>query len=170
MDPRYPLGKFEFPAGGVEIAKRTQAIDEIAALPGQIAAAVAGWNDRQLDTPYREGGWTVRQVVHHLADSHMNSYVRYHLALTEDEPTIKPYAEARWAELSDGKSAPVEVSLTLLDALHRRWVMLLRAMTDADFARSFRHPERGVSRLDVTTLLYAWHGKHHLAHIAGVRR
>ncbi len=168
MDPRYPIGKFEYPAAAVSVAERTHAIDEIAALPGQIAAAVAGWSDARLDRPYREGGWTVRQVIHHLADSHINSYVRYHLALTEDEPTIKPYAEARWAELSDGKSAPIEVSLALLDALHRRWVMLLRAMTDADFARTFRHPERGVSKLDVVTLLYAWHGKHHLAHITGL--
>ncbi len=168
MDPRYPIGKFEVSPDGVKIAERTQAIAEIAALPAQLAAAIAGWNGARLDRPYREGGWTARQVIHHLADSHMNSYIRFHLALTEEEPVIKPYAEARWAELSDGKSAPPEVSLTLLDALHRRWVILLESMTDADFARAFRHPERGLSRLDVTTLLYSWHGRHHLAHITGL--
>lgn len=164
MDPRYPIGKFEWPSGAPEIAKRTQAINEIEALPTQLREAVAGMTDAELDTPYREDGWTARQVVHHVADSHMNSYIRFHLALTEDSPTIKPYDEARWAELPDGKSAPIEVSLALIEALHRRWVLLLRAMTDADFAREFRHPERGPMRLDVTTMLYAWHGKHHVAH------
>ncbi|MDX1982309.1 MAG: putative metal-dependent hydrolase [Bryobacteraceae bacterium] len=168
MDLRYPIGKFEYPEA-VAPAQLAQAIEEIAALPGQMRAAVAGWSDAQLDTPYRPEGWTVRQVVHHTADSHMNSYVRFRLALTEDEPTIKPYKEALWAELTDGRSAPVEVSLALLDALHERWVMLLGGMSDRDFARAFRHPDRGLVRLDVTALLYAWHGRHHLAHITGVQ-
>lgn len=168
MDLRYPVGKFDWPE--VVTAERlAQAIDEIAALPALMRAACAGLSEAQLDTPYRPDGWTVRQVVHHTADSHINSYVRFRLALTEDEPTIKPYKEALWAELADGRTAPVDLSLSLLDAMHARWVMLLRSMSDADFARTFRHPERGLVRLDVTAALYAWHGRHHLAHIAIVR-
>jgi hypothetical protein len=162
------VGRFDWPEV-VTAERRTQAIDEIAALPALMRAACAGLTEAQLDTPYRPDGWTARQVVHHTADSHINSYVRFRLALTEDEPTIKPYKEALWAELADGRTAPVDLSLSLLDAVHARWVMLLRSMSDADFARAFRHPERGLVRLDVTAALYAWHGRHHLAHIAIVR-
>ena len=132
-------------------------------------AAVAGLTPEQLDTPYRPGGWTVRQVVHHVPDSHINSYVRFKLALTEEEPTIKPYDEARWAKLADTATTPVEVSLTLLDSLHSRWVPLLQSLTEADFARQFRHPELGMVRLDRNLALYAWHGKHHVAHITSLR-
>jgi len=126
-------------------------------------------NEAQLDTPYRDGGWTVRQVVHHVPDSHMNAYIRFRLALTEHEPVIKPYDEAAWAELVDAKSAPPEISLTLLDALHDRWVRLLRSMSDADFLKQFRHPELGVVPLEKNLALYAWHGKHHVAHITRLR-
>jgi len=126
-------------------------------------------NEAQLDTPYRDGGWTVRQVVHHVPDSHMNAYMRFRLALTEHEPVIKPYDEAAWAELVDGKTAPPEISLALLDALHDRWVRLLRSMTDADFQKQFRHPELGVVPLEKNLALYAWHGKHHVAHITRLR-
>jgi len=130
---------------------------------------VAGLTDAQLDTPYRPGGWTVRQVVHHLADSHIHSYIRFKLAVTEDQPTIKPYDEARWAELKEARTAPVEVSLDLIDALHRRWVMLLENMTDADFKRAFHHPENGIMPLEPTVEMYAWHGRHHVAHIQALR-
>jgi len=134
-----------------------------------LRAAVAGLRPEQLDTPYRPGGWTVRQVVHHVPDSHMNSYMRFKLALTEDEPTIKPYDEKLWAELADTPATPVEVSLTLLESMHDRWVRLLRSLQDAHFERQFRHPELGVVRLDRNLALYAWHGKHHVAHITSLR-
>jgi hypothetical protein len=130
-------------------------------------AAVASLSPEQLDTPYRPGGWTVRTVVHHVPDSHINSYVRFKLALTEDEPVIKPYDEAAWAKLVD--SGPIEPSLTLLESLHERWVQLLKTLSDADFARQFRHPELGAVRLDQNLALYAWHGKHHVAHITSLR-
>jgi len=133
-------------------------------------AAVAGLTPERFDTPYRPGGWTVRQVVHHVPDSHMNAYVRFKLALTENEPTIKPYEEAAWAELADSASTPADVSLTLLETLHDRWVRLLRSMTEADFARKFRHPQLGVVPLDKNLALYAWHGKHHVAHITSLRQ
>jgi uncharacterized damage-inducible protein DinB len=165
---RYPIGKFERP-GSVSAENRAQLIDQIAELPAQIRGAVDGLSDAQLDTPYRPGGWTVRQVVHHLADSHINSYVRFRLALTEEEPVIKPYKEALWAEIADAKTAPIEVSLLLLDALHDRWVRMLRAMKDADFARTFRHPEAGLLRLDIVVALYAWHGRHHVGHVDALR-
>jgi DinB superfamily len=126
-------------------------------------------NDAQLDTPYRDGGWTVRQVVHHVPESHMNAYIRFKLALTENEPTIKPYDEAAWAELSDVHETPIEVSLALVDNLHDRWVRVLRSMSDADFLKQFRHPELGVVSLEKNLALYAWHGKHHVAHIASLR-
>jgi uncharacterized damage-inducible protein DinB len=131
---------------------------------------VKGLTDEQLDTPYRSGGWTVRQVVHHVPDSHLNSYVRFKLALTEDNPTIKPYEEGRWAELSDSNSTPVEVSLTLLESLHDRWVRLLRSLTPEQWKRTFRHPELGEMTLEKTLALYAWHGKHHVAHITELRK
>jgi hypothetical protein len=168
-DLRYPIGRFDLHAA-VSPEQRVEAIAQIARLPQDVRAAVEGLADRQLDTPYRMGGWTIRQVVHHLPDSHMNSYIRFKLALTEDAPPIKPYNEAAWAELPDARSAPIEPSLTLLEALHRRWVLMLRAMSDADWHRTFRHPEiSGLIRLDTTVALYAWHGRHHLAHINGAK-
>ena len=168
-DPRYPIGKFSFD-GDVSDAARAARIADIEAAPRLLREAVGGMSARQLDTPYREGGWTVRQVVHHVPDSHLNAYVRFKLALTEDAPTIKPYDEAKWAALPDSRETPIEVSLALLDALHRRWVTLLRAMTPADFARAFVHPEHGRSMpLDMVLALYAWHGKHHLGHVKSVK-
>jgi len=131
---------------------------------------VAGLSQEQIDTPYRPGGWTVRQVVHHVPDSHLNSYIRFRLALTEQEPTIKPYDEKRWAELADSRTGPMEVSLALLESLHARWVLLLRALTAADWKRTYRHPELGVVNLERTASLYAWHGRHHVAHITSLRQ
>ena len=169
MDPRYPIGKFEMPAR-VTPELRAAAILDIAATPAKIRAAVAGLNDGQLDTPYREGGWTVRQVVHHLPDSHMNAYVRWRLALTENEPTIKPYDESAWARLEDAAHAPVDVSLKLLEALHERFVRLIHSAKPEEFARTFRHPEHGVKTLDWMLSIYAWHGKHHTAHVTELRK
>src|SRR5262249_755535 len=126
--------------------------------------------ETQLDTPYREGGWTVRQVVHHVPDSHMNAYVRWRLALTEKEPTIKPYAEAEWAKLEDASQAPVEVSLQLMESLHERWVRLVKSLKTEDFSRTLRHPDHGVRTLDWMLFLYSWHGKHHIAHITELRK
>src|SRR5208282_6109504 len=131
-DLRYPIGKRERIENVTE-SQRRALIDAIAETPAKLRAAVAGLNDKQLDTPYRPGGWTVRQVVHHLPDSHLNSFVRFKLALTEDEPTIKPYQENRWAELTDARTAPIEVSLVLLESLHRRWILLLRSLSPSDF-------------------------------------
>ena len=168
-DLRYPIGKFSFPEQ-VTDAQCRQWIDEIAAAPAALRAAVAGLSPEQLDTPYRPGGWTVRQLVHHVPDSHMNAYVRFKLALTEDEPTIKPYEEARWAELPDVKTVPVSVSLTLLDMLHERWLGVLRTLSPADRRRGFRHPEHGrVLTLEQALALYAWHGRHHAAHVTALR-
>ena len=169
MDPRYPIGDFAIPTQ-VTPARRQQAIEEIAAAPAKMRAAVKGLSDTQLDTPYRDGGWTVRQVLHHVPDSHMNAYVRLRLALTEQEPTIKPYEEARWAELEDAKSAPIDVSLTLLDSLHQRWVRLWRSLKPEDFARTFRHPDHGARTVDWLLFLYAWHGRHHTAHVTQLRK
>jgi hypothetical protein len=166
-DLKHPIGRFSFQAPSTP-AQRSQWIDEIAAAPAQLRAAVARLTDEQLDTPYRPEGWTVRQVVHHVPDSHLNSYVRFKLALTEDNPTIKPYDEAAWAELAD-LSTPIEVSLTLLESLHARWVVLMRSMSDADFLKQFRHPERGPVTLEMNLALYAWHGKHHISHITSLK-
>src|ERR1700693_2294545 len=168
MDSRYPIGKMEMPKE-ITSAKRQQAIESIAATPKNLREAARGLNDGQLDTPYREGGWTVRQVAHHVADSHMNAYIRWRFALTEVEPTIKPYDEAAWAKLEDAQNAPPELSLNLLDSLHERWVRLLRAVTPDEFARTFRHPDHGVRTLDWMLFLYAWHGNHHTAHITELR-
>jgi uncharacterized damage-inducible protein DinB len=164
-DPRYPIGKFELP-GTLSPARRADALARMAAMPSALHDAVRGLVDAQLDTPYRDGGWTLRQVVHHLADSHLNSYTRFRLALTEEAPTIKPYDEKAWAELPDAKSGALDSSLMLLEGLHARWAALLRSMTAADFARTFVHPERGVMTLEATTRLYAWHCRHHVAHVA----
>ncbi len=167
-DARYPIGRFD-PPRPISFQRIQQAIDAIAALPAELRAAVAGFDDAKLDARYRDGGWTVRQVVHHLADSHVNAYVRMRLALTEKHPTVKPYEEAQWARLADAKTAPVEVSLALLDPLHTRWVMLMRSLGEADYRRSFFHPESGDLTVDVLTLLYEWHGRHHTAHITALR-
>jgi DinB superfamily len=168
MDLRYPIGPFAF-EGPLTDGRRQRFIDQIAETPAKLCAAVEGLSPQQLDTPYRPGGWTVRQVVHHLPDSHLNSYIRFKLALTEEEPTIKPYYEDRWAELEDARHAPLDISLTLLESLHRRWVMLLGSLAAKDFARTFLHPELGVMSLDKNLSLYAWHGRHHVAHIMSLR-
>ncbi len=167
-DPRFPVGKFVWPVA-VSAEDRARYIDTIAAAPARLRAAVAGLSEEQLDTPYRDGGWTVRQVIHHVPESHMNSYIRFKLALTEDEPVIKPYDEAAWAELPDNAETPIEVSLSLLDNLHARWVILLRGMSEADWTRTFRHPEIGLVRLDANAALYAWHGEHHIGHVTALR-
>jgi uncharacterized damage-inducible protein DinB len=168
MDLRYPIGPFAWEGESSE-EQRRERIDRIEATPVRLMAAVQGLSEEQLDTAYRPGGWTLRQVVHHLADSHLNSYTRFRLALTEDAPTIKGYDQERWAELPDARTAPVLVSLVLLEALHRRWVQLLRSMGPADFARTFVHPELGGVSLDRNLALYAWHGDHHTAHITALR-
>jgi DinB family protein len=167
-DPRYPIGKFNGLAPA-NLAERERCLQDIAEMPAKLKAAIHGLSDQQLDTPYRDGGWTVRQVVHHVPDSHLNSYVRFKLALTESEPTIKPYREDRWAELADSKLTPPEVSLNLLESLHKRWVLLLQSLPPGDWNKTFRHPELGVMTLDKTVALYAWHGKHHVAHVTGLR-
>ena len=167
---RYPVGKFDFDAP-VNEADYPKLIAAIAQTPVALRSAVAGLTRDQLDTPYRPGGWTVKQVVHHLPDSHLNAYTRFKLALTEDKPTIKPYDSAAWAELADSRKVPIEVSLDLLDALLLRWVALLRSMDTAEFNRGFRHPEHGrVLTLKQTLGLYAWHGRHHVAHITSLRK
>jgi uncharacterized damage-inducible protein DinB len=167
-DLRFPVGKFTRPTA-LGDAERETAIVSIAALPTSLRVAVDGFSAQQFDTPYRPDGWTVRQLVHHVPDSHMNAYVRFKLALTEDRPTIKPYEEARWAELPDSAETPIDVSLTLTDALHSRWTTLLRAMTPEDFTRSLMHPANGEMRLDQMLALYSWHGRHHVAHITALR-
>jgi hypothetical protein len=168
MDLRYPIGPFTF-EGPLTDSQRQRFIDQIAETPAKLCAAVEGLSPHQLDTPYRPGGWTARQVVHHIPDSHLNSYIRFKLALTEEEPTIKSYYEDRWAELEDARHAPIDISLALLESLHRRWVLLLRSLTAKDFARAFLHPELGVMSLDKNVSLYAWHGRHHVAHITSLR-
>ncbi|MCX6631571.1 MAG: putative metal-dependent hydrolase, partial [Candidatus Solibacter sp.] len=145
-------------------------IEEIAAAPALYRDAVRGLDDAQLDTPYRPEGWTVRQTVHHVADSHMNSFIRMRLGLTETEPAVRPYNEKAWAQLSDSRTAPVELSLQLIESLHARWALLLKSLSDADFGRRFVHPALGLVRLDTNLALYAWHGRHHAAHINGLRQ
>jgi uncharacterized damage-inducible protein DinB len=167
-DLQYPIGKFDF-KGPSTAEQRRRWIETIAQAPNELRYALQGLNAEQLDTPYRPGGWTIRQVAHHLPDSHMNSYVRFRLALTEDEPVIKSYQEDRWAELPDARTAPVETSLQLLDALHERWTLLLLSLTEADFSRTFRHPELGLISLERNLALYAWHGQHHVAQISALR-
>ena len=166
IDPRFPIGKFEpttFPS-------RAGNINTIAELPVRLASAIDGLTDEQLDTPYRDGGWTLRQTVHHVADSHINSLCRFKLALTEDgPPTIRPYYEDRWAELADS-AMPVDVSLKIIEGVHSRWTSLLEAMTDQDFQREFIHPETGKWTLEGVLALYAWHSQHHTAHITSTRQ
>ena len=167
-DPRYPIGKFEAPAQPTN-ESRQEAIETIAGTPKLLRDAVQGLDEDQLDTPYREGGWTLRQVVHHVPDSHMNAYIRLKMALTEPAPVIKPYDEAAWANLVDTTAVPIDVSLNLLEAVHRRWVALLGAMKDDDFRREYVHPETGRHDLDYMLAMYAWHGLHHVAHITTTR-
>jgi hypothetical protein len=161
---RFPIGRFVVPET-ITPEMRARYIEEIAAAPAAMRAAVKGLSEAQLDTPYRPGGWTIRQVVHHVPDSHLNAYVRMKLALTEDEPTITPYKEARWAELPDSRGVPVETSLALYESVQSRWVYIMRSMTDAQWKRAYIHPEQGRYPLERQAALYAWHGKHHVAHI-----
>ena len=165
---RYPVGRLTFDPD-VTDDKRRSFIRQIAETPAALRAAIAGLDDRQLDTPYRPEGWTVRQVVHHVPDSHMNAYVRFKLALTEENPTIKPYDEAAWARIADTPRTPTEVSLQLLEALHRRWVVLLESLQPPDFTRPLHHPDSGPLTIDKLLQLYAWHGRHHVAHITALR-
>jgi DinB family protein len=167
-DLRFPIGTFAFDTSTTP-DKQASWIRQIAEAPALLRSAVNGLSDHQFDTPYRPGGWTVRQVVHHVPDSHLNAYCRYKFALTEDNPTIKPYDEAAWANVADTAGTPPEVSLVLLEALHKRWVVLLESMTTADFGRPLQHPERGAITLDWMLQLYAWHGRHHAAHVTALR-
>jgi uncharacterized damage-inducible protein DinB len=169
-DPRYPIGTFQR-RDELTADERAAMLDDIAAAPARMREAVAGLTAEQLDTPYREGGWTLRQVVHHVPDSHLNAYCRLKLALTEEQPTIRPYDESLWAKLEDVKRTPVEVSLTLLESLHARWMDLFRAMKPEDFRRTFKHPEHdGTQTLDWLVAMYAWHGRHHVGHITATRQ
>ena len=167
LDPRYPIGKFAAPQ---QITKdeRLGAIAALADLPTELRNAVKGLKFAQLNTPYREGGWTVRQLVHHIADSHMNAFIRVRLALTEDWPVIKTYNEKAWATLHDS-TAPIEWSLELIESLHARWVMLLQSLDDVQWQRGFRHPENGPQSIELATLVYGWHSRHHVAHIGHLR-
>ena len=168
---RYPTGPFQRPSRPLDDARRREMIDAIARTPSEIRTAIRGLSDAQLDTPYRPLGWTVRQVVHHVPDSHMNAFIRFKLALTEDTPTIKPYDEAAWANLSDARDTPIETSLTLLTSLHERWVGLLRSMAPNDYQRKLNHPDWDAPlSLDAMLALYAWHGPHHTAHITSLRQ
>jgi uncharacterized damage-inducible protein DinB len=166
---RYPLGRFRAPST-YTADWRQRAIDQLAAVPALLREATAGLSPAELDTQYRPGGWTVRQVVHHLADSHLNAYVRFKLTLTEEVPTVKPYDQARWAELSDARSAPLELSLAILDGVHGRWTALLTGMSDSDFQRRYHHPETGTHVLDYMLAMYSWHGAHHTAQIQTLRK
>jgi hypothetical protein len=168
-DLRFPIGRFNWPAS-VSAAQREDYISRIASTPARLRTALSGLSAKQLDTPYREGGWTLRQVAHHVPDSHMNSYIRFKLALTEDNPTVKPYDEAAWAGLNDSVDTPVETSLCLLDRLHERWVVLLRGMSEAQWKKTFRHPDLGPVSLEQNVTLYAWHGDHHVAHATALRQ
>lgn len=168
MDPRYPIGKMEMPKE-ITAAKRQQAIESLAGTPKKLREAARGLNESQLDTPYREGGWTVRQVLHHVPDSHMNAYIRLKLALTEDSPTIRPYDEAMWAKLGDS-SGPIEASQVLLDRLHERWDLLWRTLKQEDYSRKLVHPQHGERTVDWLLFVYEWHGRHHTAHITELRK
>ncbi len=167
-DLRYPIGKLARKST-LSTAERADAVDAIASAPRQLRAAVRGLRDEQLDTPYRPGGWTVRQLVHHVADSHLNAYARFRLALTEENPMIKPYEEAAWAELEDARTLPVSLSLELLDAMHRRLDALLRATPTESFGRTLSHPKNGPMTIDALLNTYAWHGQHHVAHVTALR-
>ncbi len=166
-DLSYPIGRFERP-GPSTAADRAARMDTLAALPANLRGAVRGLSEAQLDTPYRPGGWSVRQLVHHVADSHMNGYTRVKLALTEENPVIKPYAEAEWAKLPDSR-LPVELSLAILDAVHARLDAILRSLTPEQWARPFLHPAGGPQTIDIWAALYAWHSRHHTAHVTALR-
>ena len=168
-DPRYPVGPFEGLACPLTTGERADRMDVLEAHPARVRSLVVDLSGAQLDAPYREGGWTLRQLTHHLADSHLNAYCRFRLALTEDHPTIRPYDQDAWARLVDAREAPVEGSLELLESLHGRWVLLLRSMEPGDFARTLRHPEIGDVTLDYMLDSYAWHCAHHEAHLSGAR-
>ena len=168
-DLSYPIGNFEY-SGSSTPQQRAQSIREIEDTPARLRDAIAGLNEQQLATAYRPGGWTVRQVVHHVPESHMNAYVRFKLALTEENPTVKPYREDLWAKTADVAATPLEFSLALLENLHRRWVILLKSLTAADLERTLQHPELGQVKLDRYLAMYAWHGKHHVAHITELRK
>lgn len=165
---KYPIGRLaqkpEYSG-----AERDAMLARLAAQPAALRAAVAGLSDAALDTPYRAGGWTVRQLVHHVADSHLNAYIRLKLGLTEDNPTVKPYDQDAWVTLADVSTVPPSVSLSLLDGIHERMLAVLRTMTPSDFRRSIMHPENGRMTLDDVVAMYAWHGDHHVAHVRGVR-
>jgi uncharacterized damage-inducible protein DinB len=169
QDPRYPIGPFE-PAPPPGAAQRLLLVEQLALAPGEFRAVVADLTQGQLDTPYRPGGWTVRQVVHHLADAQMNWYVRTKLALTEDQPIVRPYDEARWAETEEALRGPVEPSLQVLDGLYQRWTALFRSLTEEQWTRRMVHPERGTFQLDTTLPMHVWHGRHHTAHITSLRK
>ena len=168
-DLRYPVGACEWPAE-VSAEERRRHVRDISELPAKLRGAMAGLAPEHLDIPYREGGWTLRQIVHHIPDSHMNSYVRFKLALTEDQHTIKPYDEKLWAEMPEARTEPIEISLDMVDALHQRWSLMLQNMTDADFERSLRHPETGALKLKSLLAGYGWHCRHHVAQIVATRR
>jgi uncharacterized damage-inducible protein DinB len=168
-DLRYPTGRFSSVKRPLTPAERASKIQAIRETPARMRSAVSGLSAEQLDTPYREGGWTVRQVVHHVVDSHVNAYIRFRLTLTEDEPTVRPYKEKLWAELPDAKTMPPETSLAILDGVHARWVALLEALEPQQFQRPLQHPENGPMTLDMLLELYGWHGRHHEAHITGLR-
>ena len=167
-DLRYPVGEFQ-KRDKLSSAERREMIDQIAATPARLREAARGLDPQQLDTPYRDGGWTVRQVVHHLPDSHLNAYTRLKLALTEHEPVIKPYDEAAWAKLPDSQQVPIETSLVLLETVHERFVTILRAMSEQQFERKFTHPDHGLMTLDWLVAMYAWHGRHHVGHVTSLR-
>ncbi len=167
-DLRYPVGKLTYDSD-ITPGKRIAWIRQIAETPAAMRTALRGLADAQLDTPYRPGGWSVRQVAHHVPDSHMNAFIRFKLALTEDNPTIRPYNEAEWAKLADVKLTPVETSLDILEAVHRRLVVLLEALQPEDFARPLMHPQNGPMTVDKLLQMYAWHGRHHVAHITSLR-
>ena len=166
-DPRYPVGRWQRPQR-IDANLLNEALDTLGELPGNLRAAVKHLDDEQLDTPYRDGGWTVRQLVHHIADSHMNCFLRVRWALTEDAPTIKPYDEKAWATLHDCHAAPVEWSLEVLEALHARLLMLLRSLSTAQWQRTYVHPENGAMSLQEVASMYAWHSRHHVAHITAL--
>ena len=165
---QYPVGKFE-PQQEIASKDRQALIQHVADAPAKLRVAANGLNDNQLDTSYRPGGWTVRQVVHHVPDSHLNAYIRFRLAVTEQHPTIKPYDQASWAELPDAKSGPIDMSLDMLEAIHKRWIIFLKSMKPEDFAKTLYHPESGTQNLDRLLQYYAWHGRHHTAHITSLR-
>ena len=168
VDLSYPVGRFDFTAARSADTRRA-AIDDIASLPAKMRQAVNGLTDARLDTPYRPGGWTVRQLVHHVADSHMNGFIRTKLALTEDNPTIKPYDQDAWSALPDTR-LPIEISLSILDAVHQRWATVIRSLNDSHFSRTFVHPENGPMTIDTQIHQYGWHSRHHVAHVTGVRQ